>query len=91
MQVPEELKKKYLERRIVDIQCLMSSLEKNDFEPALKLGHQMKGNAATFDFPQMGPMGIAIEKAAQSRDRDGVKLVAKKLMQEIQSARTAFP
>lgn len=90
MQVPIELKRKYLERRIEDIQILLSSLEDNDFAPALKLGHQVKGNAVTFDFPQIAPIGIAIEAAAKNYDKAAVRLLSHKMASEIQVARQRF-
>jgi HPt (histidine-containing phosphotransfer) domain-containing protein len=90
MQVPVELKRKYLERRIEDIQVLLSSLEVNDFAPALKLGHQVKGNALTFDFPQMAPIGIEIELAAKNHDKVSVQLLSQRMVSEIQIARQLF-
>jgi HPt (histidine-containing phosphotransfer) domain-containing protein len=90
MQVPVELKRKYLERRIEDIQVLLSSLEDNDFAPALKLGHQVKGNALTFDFPQMAPIGIEIELAAKNHDKVSVQLLSQRMVSEIQIARQLF-
>lgn len=90
MQVPVELKRKYLERRIEDIQVILSSLEDNDFAPALKLGHQVKGNALTFDFPQMGPIGIEIEQAAKNHDKASVQLLSQRMVSEIQIARMLF-
>lgn len=90
MQVPVELKRKYLERRIQDIDHLISSLEENDFAPAIKLGHQVKGNAVTFEFPQMAPLGIEIENAAKNQDKEGIKELVQKMSFEIQQARMNF-
>lgn len=90
MQVPVELKRKYLERRIEDIQVLLSSLEVNDFAPAIKLGHQVKGNALTFDFPQIAPLGIEIEQAAKNHDKASVQLFSQKMVSEIQIAQKLF-
>jgi len=90
MQVPVELKRKYLERRIEDIQFLLSSLEDNDFAPALKLGHQVKGNAVTFDFPQIAPLGVKIEEAAKNYDKATLQLLSQRMVSEIQIARLQF-
>lgn len=90
MQIPVELKRKYLERRIQDIDHLISSLERNDFAPAVRLGHQVKGNAATFDFPQIAPFGLEIENAAKKHDADGIKTIIQKMVAEIQLARLNF-
>ncbi len=90
MQVPVELKRKYLERRIQDIDHLISSLEADDFGPAIKLGHQVKGNAVTFDFPQMAPLGIEIENAAKNQDKESIKSLVEKMASEIHQARLTF-
>ena len=90
MEIPVELKRKYLERRVQDIQHLISSLDQNDFAPAAKLGHQVKGNAVTFDFPQMAPIGIEIEQAAKTRNKEELILLVQRMNTEIQLARLSF-
>lgn len=90
MQVPVELKRKYLERKVQDIQHLISSLEENDFAPALKLGHQVKGNALTFDFPQMGPVGVQIENAAKNQDKESLRTLIDQMAHMIAEARVTF-
>lgn len=90
MQVPVELKVKYLDRKVQDIQVLISSLEKNDFAPALKLGHQVKGNAETFDFPQMAPIGVKIEAAAKNQDKESLRSLIDQMAQLITEARLTF-
>lgn len=91
MQVPSELRRKYLDRRVVDIEFLKISLEKNDFGPAAKLGHQVKGNALTFEFPQIAPLGVEIEVAARNRDKESLELLIKKMDAEIKQARLLCP
>lgn len=90
MQIPVELKRKYLERRIQDIEQLMLSLDQNDFAPAFRLGHQVKGNAATFDVPQIASLGLQIENAAKKQDSDRIKNLIKIMSTEIQQARLNF-
>ena len=90
MQVPVELKVKYLERKVQDIQVLIASLNDNDFAPALKLGHQVKGNAVTFDFPQMAPIGIKIENAAKNQDKESLRGLIEQMSQVIHEARLTF-
>ena len=90
MQIPVELKRKYLERRIENIDFLISSLEKNDFAPAIKLGHQVKGNAVTFDCPQIAPLGVEIEFAAKNEDMEGLRHLIQIMASEIQQARLNF-
>lgn len=86
MQVPVELKKKYLERRREDLKALFNSLEQNDFSQALRIGHQVKGNAKTFEFPQMAILGIEIENAARNQDKDRVVSLIQLMSQQIHLA-----
>ena len=86
MQVPQELKIKYLQRRVEEIHQLICSLDQDDFAPAVRLGHQVKGNAVTFDFPQMAPIGRDIEVAAKNKDKQMIKNLVGKMSQEIELA-----
>lgn len=90
MQVPVELKIKYLNRRIDDLEKLHRSLEADDYSLALKLGHQVKGNADTFEFPQMAHLGIEIEQAARNQDKEAVRMLAAKMETAIQNAQSMF-
>lgn len=76
MQVPTELKKRYLVRRIQEIKNLKDALYVGDYSHALKLGHQVKGNAATFDFHEMGPIGKEMELAASEKNKERVEYLA---------------
>lgn len=90
MQVPVELKIKYLSRRFQDIERLRLSLEQDDYSLAQKLGHQVKGNAVTFDFPQIAFIGVEMEKAAQRKDKEKVKILIQKMESVLQSAQSCF-
>ena len=79
MQVPMELKKRYLARRIQEIKTLKAALYIGDYSHALKLGHQVKGNAATFDFHEMGPIGHEMEKAASEKNKEKVERLVLKM------------
>jgi HPt (histidine-containing phosphotransfer) domain-containing protein len=79
MKIPLELKKKYLQRRIHDMDCLVACLDKDDFSLAHRIGHQMKGNAQTFEFPQIAPFAIKLEQAAKEMDKAGVILYTQQI------------
>jgi HPt (histidine-containing phosphotransfer) domain-containing protein len=79
MQVPAELKTRYLSRRFQDIERLRACLEQGDYSFAQKLGHQVKGNAVTFDVPQIAYIGLEMEKAAQKQDKEKVKILIQKM------------
>ncbi len=87
MKVPAELKVKYLLRRLQDIEKLHLSLDAEDFSFAQKMGHQIKGNAVTFDFPQIAGLGFEMERAAEKRDKDRIKLLIQKIEGVLKTAR----
>jgi len=91
MKIPVELKVRYLSRRMHDIENLKSSLEMNDFSVAMKLGHQVKGNAKTFDFPLIANLGIAMELAARQGDKEKVRTLIHDLEFIVSQEKVNFP
>ena len=87
MVVPVELKQRYLSRRIQDLIHLKEALAKNDFSLALKLGHQVKGNAVTFEFPHMAIIGVELEHAAKKQDKETLMSLIQKMESAISEAR----
>ena len=83
MQVPVELKMRYLNRRSQDILDLRNSLEQNDYSFAVRLGHQVKGNAVTFDFPQMAYIGVDLENAGKNQDKEEMMFLIQKMVSAI--------
>ena len=90
MVVPVELKQKYLSRRIQDLVRLKEALGRNDFLPALRLGHQVKGNADTFDCPHMASIGSELEHAAKREDKETLMSLVLKMEAAISVAQTIF-
>lgn len=90
MQVPVELKIKYLSRRLQDIEKLRLSLDQEDYSFAQKVGHQIKGNAVTFDVPQIASIGLEMEKAALKKDKEKVKILIQKMETLIQTAQSVY-
>jgi HPt (histidine-containing phosphotransfer) domain-containing protein len=64
-EVPTESRKKYLTRRLAELDQLEES---RDVELAKRVGHQIKGNAATFLFPKLADLGAQMEQAAIVQD-----------------------
>lgn len=79
MEVPAELKIKYLSRRLQDIEQLRACIEQDYFVFAQRLGHIVKGNALTFGVPQIAPLAIEIESAALNQDREQIEFLAMKM------------
>jgi HPt (histidine-containing phosphotransfer) domain-containing protein len=67
MQVPNEARQKYLDRRKQDIIACHDALSRQDFQFLERLGHQIKGNAITFGFNEFTSIAIEMEKAAKSK------------------------
>jgi HPt (histidine-containing phosphotransfer) domain-containing protein len=66
--VPEEFRIAYIHRRKADfIECL-KALESCDFDFLEKIGHQVRGNAQSFGFDELSPVGTNLEKAAKAKD-----------------------
>lgn len=79
MIVPIELKIKYLIRRLQDLSKLKQSLEGEDYSFAQLVGHQVKGNAVTFEVPQIAHFGLEIERAAIKCDKEKLRILIDKM------------
>lgn len=90
MHVPVELKMKYLQRRTQDIEKLRGLVKHDDFKEAAKLGHQVKGNAVTFEFPHMTSVGIEIEKAANAKDLTRLEILLDQMESMIAEAKSTL-
>lgn len=69
MMIPEEARQKYIERRKKDIESLRDALTGNSFEEFKRIGHQLKGNAASFGYSDLEKVAIQLEAAGMKQDR----------------------
>jgi HPt (histidine-containing phosphotransfer) domain-containing protein len=77
MEIPQASQKKYLIRRHEDLARAKQALLDSDFAVIQSIGHQWKGNGATFGFPELGALGSNLEEAAaEKRIHDVKSLVA---------------
>lgn len=90
MNVPVELKQRYLSRRFQELTLLREAVMKGDFSHALRIGHQVKGNAVTFDFPHMASIGSELEHAAKKQDKEKLLSLVQKFESAITSAQNFF-
>ena len=70
--IPDEMRQRYLERRFQDIQNCESKLKNLDWLYFEQLGHQLKGNAASYGYHHLGDIASKLETSAL--DKDLVKL-----------------
>lgn len=84
-EVPAESRKKYLTRRLAELDQLEES---RDIDLAKKVGHQIKGNAATFLFPTLAERGAQLEQAAIAQDGALIKKMTFELKVMVQQLLT---
>jgi HPt (histidine-containing phosphotransfer) domain-containing protein len=68
MEIPKASQLKYIQRRLDELDFLKTSLSEGNFEPAIRIGHQLKGNAVTFGFAEFQKIGEELEFAAINKD-----------------------
>lgn len=61
LQIPEEMRRQYIYRRRGDLAKLMDAASRSDAEPFHRIGHQLKGNAATYGYVDLEAIGIRLE------------------------------
>lgn len=66
--IPKEAKIKYLERRKDDLAACRQALSDNNYACLVGLGHQIKGNAITFGYNELGSIAIEMEALALKKD-----------------------
>lgn len=66
--IPEEARQRYIERRKKDIESLRSALSARTFDEFKRIGHQLKGNAASFGYGDLEKVAVQMEAAGNSQD-----------------------
>ena len=67
--IPEDARARYLERRKVDLEILRADVAGLTFEAFKRIGHQLKGNAASYGYPELEVVGIHMEDAGDRQDQ----------------------
>jgi HPt (histidine-containing phosphotransfer) domain-containing protein len=68
MNIPGEMLRKYHERRKRDLEELTKAVAAKDFEPFCRIGHQLKGNGATYGYEELGRLGQKMEEAGNEKN-----------------------
>lgn len=66
--IPPDARNRYLERRKKDIDGLRSALATKTYDEFKRVGHQLKGNAASFGYGELEKIAVAIEAAGERQD-----------------------
>ncbi len=67
--MPEEFRQKYVFRRVQDIESLRAALNNSSFEEFQNVGHQLRGNVASFGFFDLEKIAERLELAGNQRDQ----------------------
>jgi HPt (histidine-containing phosphotransfer) domain-containing protein len=71
--IPPEVRARYIERRRQDLETLLKATETGRFEDFCRVGHQLKGNAASFGYAELEKIGIQLEQIGLAEDSSGAK------------------
>ncbi len=74
-EIPVELIQKYVERRWVDLKNCRDALATDDFLFLMKFAHQMKGNAGTYGFPELGVIAEKIEFFSKEKNKTELNIL----------------
>jgi HPt (histidine-containing phosphotransfer) domain-containing protein len=67
MKIPDEMRVKYIERRQRDLEELKQAINAGNLEPFQRIGHQLKGNGATYGYEELGELGRRMEEAGNNK------------------------
>lgn len=87
MIIPIEARQKYLERRMLEVIASNDALSKQDFNFFERLGHQIKGNAATFGFDELTIIAVGLETAARAKNLKNLSEFIQKFETAVKNAR----
>ena len=79
MVIWNEHRKKYLNRRLPEIDELKKSIVGDKLDVIFNIGHKLKGNGATFGYPEISDIGRLLEEAANLKDKVQLEQVVQKL------------
>jgi HPt (histidine-containing phosphotransfer) domain-containing protein len=68
----EDIVPGYLANRRNEVSEMIEILAASDFERLSVLGHNLKGTARSYGFPDLAPMGSALEQSASFRDSEAL-------------------
>ncbi|MBP9674754.1 MAG: response regulator, partial [Bacteriovoracaceae bacterium] len=71
----------YLKKRKEELIQAQEALNDKNYSFLIQIGHQIKGNAATYGFPLLGIVGSDLEKSAQKKEDSSLVLHLQKLQE----------
>ncbi len=67
-EISEELRRNYVKRRLSDLTDVEAALKSQNFDQLMCVGHKIRGSAASFRYPDLESLAIAMEAAGEQRD-----------------------
>jgi len=67
--LPADAIKKYLTRRQQDLEVCQQALASRDFSRLEMVGHKIKGNGASFGYPELSQLGEVLEESAKCQNQ----------------------
>lgn len=77
--IDQSLRAKYLERRRSEIHKISSTPPPSCFEMAMQVGHQVKGNCATFGYEALTPLAVELEAVSKAHNEAQLQQVLHKM------------
>lgn len=84
----ETLAARFVESRYNEVRDVSGLIAKGELAEVRRLGHQLKGSAATFGYPDIGRLGARMEVAAAQQDLEQVRVIASDLEAAFEAARS---
>ena len=64
----------FVKHRLEDARDLRKALEAGDLEFIARIAHKIRGNGASFGFPELSELGARLETAAKTSARDAIRV-----------------
>ncbi len=71
--ISHDMRKRYLDRRSKDVKDCSAKLLDPDWDYFERLGHQLKGNAASYGYVDLGSIAFEIEQSALNKNFSKLK------------------
>ncbi len=89
--VSKEMRSTYLNRRREDVARCRIALKEKDWTVLRRTGHKIKGNAETFGFASLAPLGANLETCAETEEESRARVLLDQLDRVVEDEDAAAP
>jgi PAS domain S-box-containing protein len=79
----------FFERQVSELQLAKAHLDSGEHDAARRIGHNLKGSAGGYGFPELGSIGAELEAAASSSQADEARRVVDRGLAWLERARAS--